>query len=75
MIGPVVERHYGQGVDAPLGGADVRLRLHAAAVADPGALERWLVGSPEDRVVVAVIAIFGGILVLYRDREADVGGC
>ena len=70
MLGKIVERFYGQGVDQPLSGAGQAWRLDAAEVDGAEGLRRWLAGSPPDRVLVQVVAIGPRLVVLFRDREA-----
>ena len=52
MLGKIVERLYGQGVDQCLGGPGVAWRIHAAEVDGAEGLRQWLAAAPEDRVLV-----------------------
>jgi len=74
MIGPVVERLYGQGVDQPRGGPGVARQLAAVELPDVAALQSWLAGSLPERLVVQVLPSAGRFLALFRDEEAGGRG-
>ncbi len=74
MLGKIVERLYGQGVDQALSGPGVAWRMDAAEVDGAEGLRQWLAAAPEDRVLVQVLAVGGRLVILFRDREAGDHG-
>ena len=70
VLGRVVETLHGQGVDQARSGPGVRMRMDVAAMADVGALRRWLKGAPDGLVVLQICPMgAGACLVVYRDAE------
>lgn len=77
MLGAVAERRYGQGVDQPLSGPGVQMRLAVTEFRDGPAgaavkaLQEWLASAPEAREVCEVLVRSDALVVVHRDPVHD----